>query len=147
MKNLLFLSILLTNILNLQANPYKTLPAAPCTVGVCINFSGEIGIKAQNCKKLGLSCIDVSIGVTTDYRSFNNPVAGSTTLMFTKVSANLLEIGMRTTETGSLVIDAPITLGSKVCAAIGSTSITIKPGTYTVKKRSDGSVSAIVSIQ
>jgi hypothetical protein len=146
MKNLLLLSLLLSSVFNLKAISFKPLPAAPCTSGICITFSGEIGIKAQGCKKLGLSCIDVNVSVHNDLRTFNNPKPGSTTLMLTKISANLLEIGMRSSETGPLVIDMPIVFDSKVCAALGARSVTIKPGSYTTNKRSDGSLVAVVSI-
>jgi hypothetical protein len=66
--------------------------------------------------------------------------------MLTKISANLLEIGMRSSETGPLVIDMPIVFDSKVCAALGARSVSIKPGSYTTQKRSDGSLVAVVSI-
>ncbi len=131
----------------MQANARSYVSAEPCTVGICINVAGEIGIKTQGCKKIGLSCFDISLGVTTDMRNFNNPpVAGKTVLLLTKISATQLEIAFRTSETGAMVIDMPIALGSTLSRALGSSSITLKPGTYSTVKRADGALSAIVSI-
>jgi hypothetical protein len=45
-----------------------------------------------------------------------------------------------------MVIDMPIALGSTISKALGSTSITIKPGSYSTTKRSDGAFSTIVTI-
>jgi hypothetical protein len=147
MKTLSFISFILFTLFQMQANAKSYVSAEPCTVGVCINIAGEIGIKTQGCKKIGLSCFDISLGVTTDMRNFNNPpVTGKTTLLLTKISATQLEIAFRTNQTGPMVIDMPIALGATLSRALGSSSITIKPGTYSTIKRADGAMSAIVSI-
>lgn len=131
----------------MQANARPYIPAEPCTSSICISFSGEIGIKSQNCKKIGLSCIEYDFSVTTDLRSFNSkPTPGRTVLLFKKISSNQLEIAFRSNETGPMVIDSPIALGATTSRALGSSSITLKPGTYNTVMRADGSSSAIVSI-
>jgi hypothetical protein len=147
MKTLSILSFILLNFLQLQANARSYVSAAPCTVGVCIYVSGEIGIKTQGCKKIGLTCLEISFGVTTDMRNFNNPhTPGKTALILTKISNTQLEVVFRSSETGPMVIDMPVALGATISRALGSSSITIKPGTYSTVKRADGSLSAIVSI-
>jgi hypothetical protein len=146
MKTLTLFSFILLNLFQLQAKSYRPTAAEPCTVGVCIYLSGEIGIKTQGCKKIGLSCFDISFGVTTESRNFNNPAPTGTTLLLTKISNTQLEIAFRTKETGPMVIDMPIALGSTISKALGSTSITIKPGSYSTTKRSDGAFSTIVTI-
>jgi hypothetical protein len=147
MKNLLLFSFLLLGYVHLKANRFDFVkPESPCTVSVCVNISGTLGIKTQNCKKIGLSCFDISFGVTSDARNFSNPPSTGTTLLLTKLSATQLEIAFRSSETGPLVIDQPIALGAKISASLGEASITLKPGSYTTKKRADGSYSAIVSI-
>jgi hypothetical protein len=149
MKNLLFFSFLLLGYAQLKANRFdfvKPKPESPCTVSVCVNITGNLGIKTQNCKKIGLSCFDISVGVTSEARNFSNPPSTGTTLLLTKLSATQLEIAFRSNETGPLVIDQPIALGAKLSSALGASSITLKPGTYLTSKRADGSFSAIVSI-
>lgn len=147
MKTLSFISFILFNLFQMQANARSYVSAEPCTVGICINVAGEIGIKTQGCKKIGLTCLEISFGVTTDMRNFNNPpTPGKTALILTKISNTQLEVVFRTSETGPMVIDMPVALGATISRAMGSSSITIKPGTYSTIKRSDGSLSAIVSI-
>ncbi len=149
MKNLLFFSFLLLGFVQLKANRFdlvKIKPESPCTVSVCVNITGNLGVKTQNCKKIGLSCFDISFGISSDARNFSNPTATGTTLLLTKLSAAQLEIAFRSNETGPMIIDQPIALGAKISSALGASSITIKPGSYTTIKRADGSFSAIVSI-
>lgn len=146
MKTISILSIILFNLIQLQANSNYPTAAEPCTLGVCIYFSGEIGIKTQNCKKIGLSCLELSFGVTSESRNFNNPPPTGTMLLLTKISNTQLEIAFRTNETGPMVIDMPLALGSTISKALGASNITIKPGSYPTSKRSDGAYTSLLTI-
>jgi len=114
-----------------------------------LHFPGEIGIKSENCEKIGLSCLGFpTIGIQPVMK--NTPVKPGYTEI-TLVMQNEKEMQFVISSKNEsyqpiCFVDNDILLPPNVCREFGFASITLLKGGYPVKNNNDGTYTIPIRI-
>ncbi len=114
---------------------------------ITVSIGGEIGRRSKDCKKLALSCLDISFDADINVL----PVKGATPLNISMPNSSSMRIIFPLPETEPVIDDTfgvedETTVATKLCKMLGYSKIKILKGEYKCVSEKPGYGSVVVNV-